>query len=144
MKGLKILLFLASIALSSLAFSDKNGFSPNRLFVSIYNNSSNGCTLLSNRVLSGGMFNNNRVPIYIPAGSTESFALLSNQKQSAIVRLSYECGVGRQITFTSSTNKTATPAARGSVENSQNMQGYFNVIYGVNVRSIYWVLEVTL
>ncbi len=144
MKGLKILLFLSGIFLSSLAFADKNGFSPNRLFVSIYNNSANGCTLLSNRVLNGSMFSNNRVPIYIPAGSTESFALLSNQKQTAIVRLSYECGVGRQIAFTSSMNRTVTPVARGTVESSLNMQGYFNVIYGVNVRSIYWILEVTV
>lgn len=144
MKGLSIVLFFGCTLLSSLAFSDKDGFSPDRLLVSIYNNSANDCTLLSHRVLSGRLFSNNRVPTYIPAGFSESFVLLAGRNQGAIVRLSYECGVGHQITFLSSANRKVVPAARGSVENYLNMQGYADVVFGVNVRSVYWILEVTV
>lgn len=143
MKGLIIALFLGCIFCSPLAFSDRDGFSPDRLLVSIYNNSPNSCTLLSTTILSGGLFSNNRVPIYIPAGHSESFVLLASRQQRAMVRLSYECGADHRITFISSSDKTAKPAARGAVENYLNMAGYSNVALGVNARSIYWILEVS-
>ena len=125
------------------ALCDKEGFSVGVFLMSIYNNSSNNCTLTSKTFLSGHLFQNNRVPEYIPAGNTLHFIMLAKPKRTATVRLSYECGAGNSITFISRGNRAVKPPTKGVVENSQNMRAYYNTIFGVNTHSIDWILEVT-
>lgn len=144
MKRLILLLSVIYLLFPVLSCADKDGFTSQLFLVSIYNNSASDCTLLLAKAISGNVHKNNRVPVFIPAGTTSKFIMLATQKRSAIVRLSYNCGVDHRITFVSFFTMTKmVPSTTGTVTSSQNMRAYYNIISGINLHTIDWVLEVT-
>ena len=120
-----MLIFFSLILCPITAFGDKAGFTPERFLISIYNNSSENRTLLTKTFLAGSLYNNYRVPEYVAAGTTSVFIMLAKRKHSAMIRLTYECGLGNRVTFVSKGNRSAKPPARGVIENTQSMRAYY-------------------
>lgn len=141
MKRVGLLLSVICLLFPFLACADKENYTRQLFLVSIYDNSANDCYLLSTQVLKGGL-HKNRVPVYIPAGTTAKFLMVATQKNGAIVRLTYECGAGHQVTFVSFSHNKSKPTASGSINSTQNMRAYYNTIAGINLHTIDWVLEV--
>lgn len=144
MKRLTLLLSFICFLFPVLSFADKDNFTPQLFLVSIYNNGSNDCNLLLSKAISGNLLKSNRVPVFIPAGTTSKFIMAATSKRSAIVRLSYACGINHYITFVSFfTMQKMAPSTTGTITNNQNMRAYYNIISGINLHTIDWVLELT-
>ncbi len=123
MKNRLMMILVGSLLLAGNVFSEDGCDDPD-FKITLYNNSPYTCSLLNPSIIYGRLDSGTSIPNYLAAGSSHSFRMMEKGQHGASIRLTYQCELDHEITFTSHSNlrPTRLNPMKGTVNSSKNMR----------------------
>ena len=129
MKKISIMFFVSYMLMSGHVFAeeecDAGDDCYNTLKITMYNNSSHGCSLIDQSIRYGHLHARTRIPIFLTPGSISQFKMVESDSQyGTSITLAYQCDADHEITFTSHSNlrPTGDNPMKGTVDKTKNMR----------------------